>query len=236
MLLNANSKTSLIGAIGTTVMTVVFVAFRARRTLYGAVAITMTSAVVATAALAVGNLGRVTTQFSRDASLTGRTEIWAAMVPEIMKRPVWGYGWNGFFTNDWRGPARPVYLLGLGQVAHAHNALLQYAANLGLVGAGLALLITLRLMIRGARIVRFYRGASGLFPLVFSGYLLITSITEFGVVAPDAHFLMFVVAVAAATPGRRGALAASGAMRPSSLSAVPASASRLRRPNPLSTP
>lgn len=212
MLLNANSKTSLVGAIGTTVMTAVFVLFRARRTLYGAVVIVVSTVTVGVIVFALGNLEVITSRLNRDVSLTGRTQIWETMIPEIMKRPVWGYGWNGFFTNDWYGPARPIYLLGLGQVAHAHNALLQYAANLGLVGAGLALLITLRLIVRGARIVRYYDGAAGLFPLVFGGYVLITSITEYGVVATDSHFLLFVVAVAASTPGRRDALGRSGAI------------------------
>lgn len=205
MLLHANSKTSLVVSLVTPVMGMVFTAFRARRTLYGAVAITIVTMMVGAGFLVSNNLDTITEALDRQPNLSGRTEIWRWALPSVGERPLFGFGWHGFFTTDWAGPAHTVYTR-LGLTAHAHNALLQYALTVGVVGAAIAVALYLRLIVRAARVVRHYQGSVGLFPLLYASYAVLNSVTEYGVIAPDSHFLLFVVAVAAAGPGRRDAL------------------------------
>lgn len=214
LVLRTNSKTALVTLIAIPVMMILFSAFRARRTLYAVVAVTMVAGAATVVAVALQQLDSITAALDRDQNLTGRTEIWEAMIPEIGRRPLLGFGWAGYFTG-WKGPARDLNLQ-FDLLPHAHNAWLEYAIHLGLVGALLWTVLFVRLVVRGARVVRFYEGAAGLFPLVFAGYVLLQSISEAGVVGRGLPFLLLVVAVSAAGRGRRDYLQAHRSVVPSS--------------------
>jgi len=51
---------------------------------------------------------------NRDSTLTGRSNIWADLIPYAMQKPILGHGWGGFWTNDMRAtldfPAHNGYL------------------------------------------------------------------------------------------------------------------------------
>ncbi|OQB94266.1 MAG: hypothetical protein BWX84_00275 [Verrucomicrobia bacterium ADurb.Bin118] len=64
----------------------------------------------------------------RDATLTGRADTWAEMVPQAMKRPVLGCGFESYWTPDTRE---------LHRMSNAHNAYLEIFNELG--GLGLLL-------------------------------------------------------------------------------------------------
>jgi len=61
----------------------------------------------------------------RDSTLTGRTEIWAGIVPDFFNHPILGHGFSGFWT-----PARTS----ANQVGQAHNGYLEVSLELGLAG------------------------------------------------------------------------------------------------------
>ena len=64
------------------------------------------------------NLAGFTSAVGRDATFTGRTEIWAEYLPSVMREPLLGHGFGGFY----RVPAE------------AHNGYLDVWLGLGLVG------------------------------------------------------------------------------------------------------
>lgn len=66
----------------------------------------------------------VSSSFGRDQTLTGRSEIWAILVPFAMKRPVLGYGVGGFWTTAMRNLTS----------SHAHNGYLDVLLSLGFLG------------------------------------------------------------------------------------------------------
>jgi O-antigen ligase len=61
----------------------------------------------------------------RSATLTGRTEIWAALLPVAMQKPIIGNGFGGFWTSR----TREVF-----QISEAHNGYLEVILTLGFVG------------------------------------------------------------------------------------------------------
>jgi len=61
----------------------------------------------------------------RSATLTGRTEIWAALLPAAMQKPIVGSGFGGFWTSRTRD---------LFQISEAHNGYLEVLLGLGFVG------------------------------------------------------------------------------------------------------
>ncbi len=83
----------------------------------------------------------------RDATLTGRTEIWHVLSYAIKQRPLLGYGWAALWIDGspttirlWaRNYGEPFY--------HAHNGYLDLAAQLGLVGVTLSVFLLLWLLV-----------------------------------------------------------------------------------------
>jgi exopolysaccharide production protein ExoQ len=63
--------------------------------------------------------------FGRNESLTGRSEIWAVLVPMAMQKWLMGYGFGGFWTTEMRD---------LATVSQAHNGYLDLILELGFIG------------------------------------------------------------------------------------------------------
>jgi O-antigen ligase len=61
----------------------------------------------------------------RDATLTGRTEIWAGLLPDLMRQPFLGYGFSGF----WNAQRSLEH-----QIGEAHNGYLDVCLQLGFIG------------------------------------------------------------------------------------------------------
>jgi len=80
------------------------------------------------------NIGIVTSAAGRDDSLTGRTEIWAALLPVVMKNPILGKGYGGFWTRT----TREYY-----DISESHNGYLE--AMLGFGFSGLLFILNLYL-------------------------------------------------------------------------------------------
>lgn len=70
-------------------------------------------------------VGVLTSSFGRDATLTGRTEVWAELLPVALQRPILGHGVGGFWTST----AREVY-----DINEAHSGYLDVLLNIGFVG------------------------------------------------------------------------------------------------------
>ncbi|MBL4617904.1 MAG: O-antigen ligase family protein [Robiginitomaculum sp.] len=69
----------------------------------------------------------------RDPTLTGRTEIWAALIEQIKNRPWLGYGYAVFWLDE-TGPAYWVRQQTQWLVPTAHNGWLETWLSIGLVG------------------------------------------------------------------------------------------------------
>lgn len=66
----------------------------------------------------------ISSAFGRDASLTGRNEIWARLMPFAMKSPILGNGYGGFWTDEMRALTD----------GSAHNGYLDVVLNTGFFG------------------------------------------------------------------------------------------------------
>lgn len=62
--------------------------------------------------------------FNREENLTGRTDIWAYLIPYAMQSPILGHGYGGFWTDAHRAATS----------SHAHNGYLDIILNLGFSG------------------------------------------------------------------------------------------------------
>ena len=200
LLVGSQSKTSLAAGILTVGSMLVFMVFRARKTMYGAVVITLAVSSVTAVLFVTAKLAVVTGWLDKDVTLTGRTSLWSLAIEGIKVRPWLGHGQEGFF----RGPFSDSY-----QIAtqlewgptHAHNAYLQTALHVGLIGAVIYIIFNLRALARATDHARWVPGIYGLFPLVYLTLATMISFTESGVFSQRYGLILFVVAVVQARLG-----------------------------------
>jgi O-antigen ligase len=195
LLLGADSKTGLVTLILVLPLMALFSALRAKRTLAGGVAVALAGTAALAAAFVTTNLGPITETLGRDATLTGRTQLWADVWHSITQKPILGYGWSAFWAGGENGPSRAVLEHNTWNPPDAHNALLEYMLALGFIGAALFLVVVLRGLPRAVRHVRRVPGTAGIWPLTFLTLVTLLSITEKGVANRDINWVLFVVAV-----------------------------------------
>lgn len=88
---------------------------------------------VALGLLTTVDFGQLAPLLGRDATLTGRTEIWHQVWLAILHRPLLGYGFSAF----WRGSQPPSWQVVVALrfiLFHAHNGFLEIWLELGVVG------------------------------------------------------------------------------------------------------
>jgi O-antigen ligase len=103
----------------------------------------------------------------KDATLTGRTKIWAAVLNAIHKRPLLGYGYGAVWseTDIWGPLAHIVEEAGF-KPEHAHNSWLEQWLGLGLVGLTAWSLYYAITLARAIWAVFTSRGALVVFPFL----------------------------------------------------------------------
>ncbi len=111
----------------------------------------------------------------KDPTLTGRTDIWAALLRQSAKHPMTGYGYAVFWTLE-SAPANWIRKETGWLVPTAHNGWLDILAQLGWVGVGLCALV-----LGGALLVslfRFNKVQDGYWATLFLAIFLMTTFSE----------------------------------------------------------
>lgn len=141
MIVGSLSATGMVGLL------LVFVLDQIARRMQVADAVRKTSIIVSSFAVVIvlaflltAFLEAIVGVYGKDVTLTGRTGIWEAAWPEILRRPLQGWG----FGAVWIGPnemlTRMYYKAGF-VPTHAHNGVIETTMQLGLVGLVLTLWI-----------------------------------------------------------------------------------------------
>jgi exopolysaccharide production protein ExoQ len=113
----------------------------------------------------------------RDSTLTGRTRLWSALLPEIAKRPIVGYGYEAFWTSL-KGEVVDVWI-GNGWVAHvADNGYLDLCLSLGAAGVCVFAYLWFRSCLRGMKHLRSESAAIGLWPITYLCFFAIHNVGE----------------------------------------------------------
>jgi len=111
----------------------------------------------------------------KDPTLTGRTEIWAALLHRVEVRPWRGYGYGAFWMDPW-GPAWFVRQEVDWSAPNAHDGWLDILVQLGVVGLALAALHFLTTAV--AAVARIGRGAEAYWAILFMVLFALFSISE----------------------------------------------------------
>jgi O-antigen ligase len=131
----------------------------------------------------------------RDATLTGRTDLWAAVGMMILRAPLLGHGYAAFWTES--NPDRDVIWKFVGwQPNHSHNGFLEVLLGVGAIGL-LVLLCTLGAMfVRAWKHFEIRRNSVAAFPLLFLLAMVISNLDETNFLQSNNIFTILTIAVA----------------------------------------
>lgn len=128
----------------------------------------------------------------KDPTLTGRTEIWAALFRRIAERPVTGYGYAAFWEKQ-SLPAQQIRRETGWSVPTAHNGWIDILVQVGWVGA--VLTGVLMAAVLACALVRGRKTGDGDWSLMFTITFLMSSFSESILIQPNTYdWALFVFA------------------------------------------
>jgi exopolysaccharide production protein ExoQ len=199
LVLLSRSASSLLIVFGMLALIPLFRSLRLRTPAAGAVWFGAVLLGVIGLTVALANESVVFDALGRDATLTGRTTLWAVVLASIGEQPWLGHGYNAFWQG-WSGSSALVLSEVGWDTPHAHNGFLDLALDLGLLGMALlvtALTVASRAALRSARTSAL---ASGVWPLVFLSFLLLINVTESSLLRQHNIYWILFVAVLCSDP------------------------------------
>jgi exopolysaccharide production protein ExoQ len=175
-----------------------FAALRHRIPLY---AFSLAIAIVVAAGVMVltANSDSVAGAVGRSSNLTGRTEIWSAVVSVIPKRPILGYGYSGF----WLGASPESIAISQvmrGWVMYSHNGYLEMQLNLGVVGSLLTFAFLGIALKRALSFSKQRQDGIGIWPLAFLFYFILHNLGECTILIQDIEWAVCVSCIAGTDP------------------------------------
>jgi exopolysaccharide production protein ExoQ len=154
----------------------------------------------------------ITNLLGRNGTLTGRAQLWAMSLSSIELRPLWGYGYSAF----WRVSEEALRINAIVRwtVPHAHNAYIDLALELGLVGLALYVAAYIAALWRAVGYMRTDCEPGAKWPLLYLCFILLYSFTESSVLVPGSIFWMLFVAAASTVAQPEGAVVLASADEP----------------------
>lgn len=113
----------------------------------------------------------------KDATLTGRTEMWPHIIEMIAKQPWLGYGYNGFW-HDWDSPGATVWYAAKWTAPNAHNGILDLLLQLGLLGTIVFSIGFCLTLVRGVSWLRTDKSWYSFWPITYPTYLILANVSE----------------------------------------------------------
>lgn len=136
----------------------------------------------------------------KNATLTGRTELWDSVLVMIGKQPLLGYGYGGFWTNGWYGPAAYVWAHNIWLPKHAHNGVLNLCLDLGLLGLTVFLLQFMMTARRAVGWIRATKTATGFWPVMYVAFVFLFNQTESSLLNQNDIFFIVYAALSVSIP------------------------------------
>jgi exopolysaccharide production protein ExoQ len=113
-----------------------------------------TTAGLASVILAVHFWPLLAGMMGKDPSMTGRAPIYAEVWRSLMKRPILGYGFGGFWYPGNFECQRIRLALGWPNIGYSESGVLELALQIGFLGVGLVFAMMAKAVVQGLRLLR----------------------------------------------------------------------------------
>ena len=188
MIFGSRSATSIIAVPVVITLTWLFARSRTRSALQVFAVAILAATGVTSAAILLSDPTDIFGFVGRDATLSGRIEIWSAVLPKIMVHPWLGYGYSSFWLGMQGQASADLWSILGWPVPHSHNGFFDLVEELGVVGLGLFLAGVIISFRRGLLWSRTQRETIALWPFAYISFMLLFNITESSLVRQDNIF------------------------------------------------
>ncbi|BAY17457.1 O-antigen polymerase [Anabaenopsis circularis NIES-21] len=130
----------------------------------------------------------------KDATLTGRTDLWPLVLEMIWKHPWLGYGYGGFWQG-WNGESASIWWAAGWTPTHPHNGYLALWLDLGILGLGIFFIGFLQSYLQALAWVRNSKTSVEIWPIIHMTYIVIVNLTESSLVKSNSISWILYVAV-----------------------------------------
>lgn len=158
----------------------------------------------------------------RDSTMSGRLEIWTAVLPKIMAHPWLGYGYSSFWLGMEGQASADLWSLLHWPVPHSHNGFLDLTEELGIIGLGVFLAGFIVSVRRGFSWAHSERTIIGLWPLAYLSFMFLFNLSECSILRQDNLFWVLYIATAVFVVSKTQELATESLHEPASPIGVPA--------------
>jgi O-antigen ligase len=195
LLLLSTSKSSLINLVQLIAAFFVFRTFRWRYELMIPALIAIATVGGGLSVLFTTNADTVLGSLGKDATLTGRTDLWPYVLEMIEKRPWLGYGYSGFWLGL-DGESAYIWRATGWKPPNAHNGVLDLWLDLGLLGVSVFLLGFWTSVFRALAWARLSRTSDGLWPVIYITFIVLANLTESTLLERNSlHWILYVAVV-----------------------------------------
>jgi len=122
----------------------------------------------------------------RDATLTGRTDLWHALLLSIAKRPWLGYGFNAFWME--KGESLSVVQQVDWMAKSGHNGFVDVTLDVGILGLSILIVGYLVFWRRALRLLRRTREVVPIWLCTYLTFMLVYNLTESAILAQNNIF------------------------------------------------
>ncbi|WP_121971333.1 O-antigen ligase family protein [Leptolyngbya sp. BC1307] len=192
-----NSATSTVVLI--TMIGILFIV-RIARTMGLRMAVICSTFSIIIAAIVAGvvsaNLDAILGSLGKSRTLSGRGAIWPLLFQAIMKKPVLGYGYVGFWQ-DWKGEDDPSTFIRRAVhwgVGHAHNGFLELLLQLGIVGGVLFLVLLSRDFFRSLLHAIISKQPAWDLPIILVVFIVLSNFSVSEMITPKHVWFYYTIA------------------------------------------
>lgn len=142
------------------------------------------------------HFGNLLALLGRNATLTGRLDLWPLVIDMIQERPFLGYGFSGF----WRGENGPSYFVWINSKwasvpPHAHNGFLDLTLDLGIIGLAIYLMGFSVALFRAFQKTLFTQKYELFWPLIYLIFIFIANQSESTILRTNSFYWILYVTV-----------------------------------------
>ncbi len=199
LIILSTSKSAIVVCITMTTMLPLYKALRGKYTRVVPILITVVLVGGSAGTLLLDNLEVIAGALGKDLTLTGRTDIWAVMLEMISQRPLFGYGYSGFWMGWDSEVSAYIWRTLEWECPYAHNGFMDLLAELGISGLALFLISFAIATFKAISLVRQTKTVEGLWPLLYLTYLIMYNITESSLLASNSIYWIVYVSVVFST-------------------------------------
>jgi exopolysaccharide production protein ExoQ len=140
------------------------------------------------------NAATLLDSIGKDATLTGRTDMWPAIIDMIGKQPWLGYGYSAFW-DDWDAPGAEVWRIVKWTPPNSHNGLLDIGLELGLLGVGIFTVGFVTTLLRGINWLRVDKSWESFWTILYLTCLVLSNVSESSLLNRNDIFWVLYVSV-----------------------------------------